>query len=130
MGALCSVGKGWRWCFSPGEPGGLESCCSFRIKVWAFKLPGHLVRLVCSQRPRARRAHDCLPGGSVPLILPFILQATPHPGQAPSGSWLSHAESCPSPLLPRVGEWLCRGSLPPAIACFSLTPPAFPAQVL
>ena len=128
QGALCSVGKGWRWCLRQGGPGGLGSCCSsssFQMKVWAFRLPGAPIPAGVLTAPHPR---DCLPGGSVPLVLPFILQAIPRPSHTPSGSWLSHAESFPSTMLPRVGEWLGRSgacSLPaPAVRSLLLADPA------
>lgn len=101
--ALCSVGKGWRWCLSPGGPGGLKvrSSSYSLMKDWDFKPPGACI-------PTGVLA---IPGMTVFLegvslsssILLLILKPIPHPSQAPSGSWLSHAESFPSTKLPCLG---------------------------
>lgn len=109
------------------------SSCSSRMKGQAFP-PRAAYSGWCARSPW----HDCLPGGSVPLIiplfLPLILHLVPGPSQAPSGSRLSHAGPFPSALMPRAGAWLSGSGAcsppAPATACFSLTPPAFRAQVL
>lgn len=132
--APCSVGKGWRWGPQPWRAWrpGILLFLLFFLNKRPFKLPGAPIPagVLCSQSPaRLSSSREC-PSHLPP---PPAVHPSPQPS-APSGSWLSHAESFPSTLLPRVEAWFHRPeacSLPaPCHGLFLLTPPAFPAQVL
>lgn len=116
--APCSVGKGWRWGPQPWRawrPGILLFLLFFLNKRPGFQTPRGTYSRWCA-------LHDCLPGGSVPLIFPLLLRSIPHPSQA-------HPQEAGSATLSLFPPRCCLGwkhgstalkpaaSLPPAMAC-------------
>lgn len=133
---LCSVGKGWRWCLSPGGPGGLEarcSSCSFQMKGWAFRLP---------EAPSPAGVLAAL--GMTIFLEGVSLSSSP----SSCGPSLTLATGPPEPgsaMLSLFRPRCCLGwesgsaatvepaaslPLPRPVLADPLTPPAFPAQVL